>query len=122
MILASEISYFRSPITEQLKTGEVSLDDVIQHQCQVPEKVNALISDQNKLYESLRKVSDRIGEHFYWTNTSEGKDIQLQLAKMRRDIGNLEDEVRDHAIAGAENLARPLRQLRTSSTMLTNLR
>ena len=49
VMLASEISYFRSPVTEQLKTGEVSLDDVIQYQCEVPEKINALISDQMKL-------------------------------------------------------------------------
>ena len=80
---------FRSPVTEQLKTGEVSLDDVIQYQCAVPEKINALISDQMKLYEDLRKVSERIGEHHYWTNNSEGKDIQLQLAKMRSEIATL---------------------------------
>jgi len=47
--LAGEISYFRSPITKQLKTGEVSLEDIIQHQCGVPEQVIALVSAQTKL-------------------------------------------------------------------------
>ena len=122
VMLASEISYFRSPVTEQLKTGKVSLDDVIQHQCAVPEKVNALISDQMKLVEDLRKVSDRIGEHYYWTKNSEGKDIQLQLAKMRSDIATLASQVREPALAGASTLNRPLRKLRPSSTMPTNLR
>ena len=113
VMLASEISYFRSPVTEQLKTGKVSLDDVIQHQCEVPEKVTALISDQLKLYESLHKVSDRIGEHYYWTNTSEGKDIQLQLAKMRSDIGTLAGQVRDHALAGASTLNKTVEKITT---------
>ena len=113
VMLASEISYFRSPVAEQLKTGEVSLDDVIQHQCEVPEKVNALISEQMKLYEGLQKVSKRIGEHYYWTNTSEGKDIQLQLAKMRSDIGTLAGQVRDHALAGAGTLNKTVEKITT---------
>jgi hypothetical protein len=113
VMLASEISYFRSPVTEQLKTGKVSLDDVIQHQCEVPEKVTALISAQLKLYESLNKVSKRIGEHHYWTNTSEGKDIQLQLAKMRSEIGTLAGQVRDHALAGASTLNKTVEKITT---------
>ena len=104
--LAGEISYFRSPVTEQLKTGEVSLDDVIQHQCEVPKQVKALISAQTKLYEGLQKASERIGEHHYWTNTTEGKDIQFQLAKMASDIGTLASQVRDHALAGLNKLSR----------------
>ena len=73
VILASEISYFRSPVTEQLKTGKVSLDDVIQYQCEVPEKINALISDQTKLYEDLHNVSERFSKHCYWTNQQEAE-------------------------------------------------
>jgi hypothetical protein len=113
VMLASEISYFRSPVTEQLKTGEVSLDDVIQYQCEVPEKINALISDQNKLYEDLHKVSERISEHYYWTNNSEGKDIQLQLAKMRSDIATLASQVREHALAGASTLNKTVEKITT---------
>ena len=113
VMLASEISYFRSPVTEQLKTGKVSLDDVIQYQCEVPEKINALISDQMKLYEDLHKVSERIGEHHYWTNNSEGKDIQLQLAKMRSDIATLASQVREHALAGASTLNKTVEKITT---------
>jgi hypothetical protein len=113
VMVASEISYFRSPVTEQLKTGNVTLDDVIQHQCEVPEKVNALISAQTKLYEDLRKVSERIGEHHYWTNTTEGKDIQSQLGKMRSDIATLAGQVRDHALAGASTLNKTVEKIVT---------
>ena len=52
---------------------------------------------------TCNKVSERISEHHYWTNNSEGKDIQLQLAKMRSDIGTLASQVREHALAGAEH-------------------
>jgi hypothetical protein len=111
VMLASEISYFRSPVAEQLKTGEVSLDDVIQHQCEVPEKVNALISAQMKLYEGLQKVSKRIGEHYYWTSTTEGKDIQLQLCKMASEIATLAGQVREHAIAGPNKLSKTVEKI-----------
>jgi hypothetical protein len=111
VMLASEISYFRSPLAEQLKTGEVSLDDVIQHQCEVPEKVNALISEQMKLYEGLQKVSKRIGEHYYWTNTTEGKEIQLELCKMASEITTLAGQVREHAIDGPNKLSKTVEKI-----------
>jgi hypothetical protein len=95
VIQASEISYFRSPVTESLKTGEVTWDDVVQHEASVPGEVKAFISSQIKLSEQLSSVCDKIGEHHYWTNTMEGKEIQLQLVKMKSEIHDLAGRVRD---------------------------
>jgi hypothetical protein len=108
---ASEISYFRSPVTEQLKTGEVSLDDVIQHQREVPEQVNALISAQRRLYEDLRKVCNSISEHHYWTSTTEGKDIQSQISKMANDINVLATQVREHGIVAPNKLSKTVEKI-----------
>ena len=93
----SEISYYRSPVAESLKSGEVSWDDVVQHQSKVPEETQVLLSSQIKLVENLNRVCSRIGDHYYWTNTSEGKEVQSHLAKMRSEIGTLASEVREYA-------------------------
>jgi len=114
VLQGSQVSYFRSPVVESLKNGEVSWDDVVQYQAKVPEQINELISSQIKLIENLNSVSDRIGEHYYWTNTTEGKDIQLQLAKMRSDVGSLASKVREHTLDEKNNL-------KTAVEKITNL-
>ena len=81
VMLASEISYFRSPVTEQLKTGEVWLDDVIQYQCAVPEKINALISDQMKLYEDLHKFPRGSANTTTGQTTAKGKTSSCSSLK-----------------------------------------
>jgi hypothetical protein len=100
----SEISYYRSPVAESLKSGEVSWDDMVQHQSKVPEETQALLASRIKLAEGLRLVCDRIGNHYYWTDTSEGKEIQSQLALMRSEIAKLASGVREHAFDENKNL------------------
>ena len=109
----SEISYYRSPVAECLKSGEVSWDDVVQHQSKVPEETQALLAAQIKLAESLRLVSDRIGNHYYWTDTSEGKDIQSQLGKMRSEMAGLASEVREHALNENKDLRTAVGEITT---------
>jgi hypothetical protein len=113
VLQGSQISYYRSPAAESLKSGEVSWDDVVRHQSKVPEEIQALISNQLKLVKSLNSLSDRIGEHHYWTSTSEGKDIQFQLAKMRSDIGTLASKVREDAFDENKNLKMAVEEITT---------
>ena len=77
----SEISYYRSPVAESLKSGEVSWDDVVQHQSKVPEETQALLAAQIKLAEGLRLVCDRIGNHYYWTTQAKAKKSSRNLAR-----------------------------------------
>ena len=44
----SEISYYRSPVAESLKSGEVSWDDVVEHQSKVPEETQALLASPDQ--------------------------------------------------------------------------
>jgi hypothetical protein len=92
---ASEIKYFRSPVTEALKTGAVTWDDVVQYEASVPAQVETFVSSQTELAEKLSAVCDKIGEHHYWTNTTEGKELQLQLMKMQQEIHDLACSVRE---------------------------
>ena len=109
----SEISYYRSPVAESLKSGEVSWDDVVQHQSKVPEETQALLAAQIKLAEGLRLVCDRIGNHYYWTDTSEGKEIQSQLGKMRSEMAGLASGVREHAFNENKNLRTAVGEITT---------
>jgi hypothetical protein len=109
----SEISYYRSPVAECLKSGEVSWDDVVQHQSKVPEETQALLASKIKLAEGLRLVCDRIGDHYYWTDTSEGKEIQSQLGKMRSEMAGLASEVREHALNENKDLRTAVGEITT---------
>jgi len=113
VILASEISYLRSPVPEGLKTGELSWDDVAAYQGNVPTRVEEFITAQINLANSLSKLSDKIGEHHYWTTTTEGKDIQLQLAKLRSEVNNLAGKVRNRVLGDDST--------RTAIEKITNL-
>lgn len=113
VVQGSQISLYRSPIPESLKSGHVTWDDVIQHQSTVPEQTEALLSSQIKLVEKLRCLSDKIGSHFFWTNTSEGKEIQLQLAKMRSEVSTLASDVREQAFNENKNLCTRVGEITT---------
>jgi hypothetical protein len=82
-------------VTEALKTGEVTWDDVVQYEASVPAQVQTFISSETKLAEKLSDVCDKIGEHHYWTSTTEGKELQFQLMKMQQEIHALACSVRD---------------------------
>jgi hypothetical protein len=72
-----------------------------------------LISSQIKLVENLYRVSDRIGNHYYWTNTTEGKNIQLELAKMRSEVGTLASNVREQAFEENKHLRTQVEKITT---------
>lgn len=117
---ASEIKYFRSPVTEALKTGEVTWDDIAQYEASVPAQVETFISTQTKLAEKLSAVCDKIGEHHYWTSTTEGKEIQLQLMKMKQEIHTLACSVRDTVLG--QDIRKPSIKLQVCSTRLISLK
>lgn len=111
VLKASQISYFRSPVTQSLKAGDVTWDDVVQYQAKVPELIQTLVSDQIKLIERLGAVGDRISNHYYWTNTMEGKDIQMELFKMQGDVAALVSDVREHVFDENKNIRKEVQQI-----------
>ena len=96
---------------EGLKTGELTWDDVVAHQSKVPAEIRDLISTQGKLVEILNGVGEQISKHRYWTDTTEGKDIQFQLKKMRSEIGTLASEVKERAIGETEKIKQTVRTI-----------
>jgi hypothetical protein len=111
VLTGSQISYFRSPVTQSLKAGDVTWDDVVQYQAKVPELIQTLVSDELKFIESLRAVGDRISNHYYWTNTTEGKDIQMELFKMRGDVSALVSDIREHVFDENKSVHKVVKQI-----------
>ena len=101
VLQGGEISYFRSPVAKSLKSGENTWDDIVRHQAKVPEYIENHISGLSGLVDALTRLGDTIAKHHYWTETDEGKGIQMKLARMRRDIGSLEGSVREMVIEGS---------------------
>ena len=91
----SEIKYFRSPVTEALKTGELTWDDVVQHEASVPARVDTFISSQIELAEKLSAVCENIAQQPYSTSTPEGKERQLELMRMQQEIHALACSVKE---------------------------
>ena len=114
VVKTAHIRFFRSPVADGLKSGKTTWDEVVRYQAKVPEIVQKLISSMRALVDSLKRSSDRIADHYYWTNTDEGKDIQMQLSKMQSDVATLGSNIREaviekttqmeQAIAGITNL------------------
>jgi len=108
---ASQISFFRSPVPDQLKSGEATWEDVVQYQAEVPEKVETLISEQIKLAENLNSASARIANHHYWTHTQEGKDIQSAVYTMKSDVARLASDVREKMGGGSKDIGRTIEKI-----------
>ena len=110
VLQGSEISYFRSPVAKGLKSGTNSWDDIVRHQAKVPEYMGNLTTGLWKIVDSLSRVSDTIGEHYYWTDTDEGKEIQSELSRMRSDVGRLSSGVRN-SIEGTKRIGQNLEKI-----------
>jgi hypothetical protein len=100
----SQIGFYRSPVAKSLKTGEVDWNELVRSQSNLPDLHEKFLSSVWGLVKSLNATSDRIASHHYWTNTSEGKDIQLQLHKMRTDVSTLASDVRKYVIEGSKDI------------------
>jgi hypothetical protein len=111
VLQGSEISYFRSPVAKGLKSGTDTWDDIVRHQAKVPEYIKNLTTGLRELVDSLSRLSDTIGEHYYWTNTDEGKDIQMQLTRMRSEVGSLASTVREDVIEKTKRIGKNLEKI-----------
>ena len=57
-----------------------------------------------KLMDELNATFDHIRSHYYWTEDSEGKDIQSQLHLLQHDVSSLIQETRTKVIDGVQHL------------------
>jgi hypothetical protein len=54
--------------------------------------------------DELNATFDHIRSHYYWTEDSEGKDIQSQLHLLQHDVSSLIQETRTKVIDGVQHL------------------
>ena len=105
-IAAAKLRFCQSTTSDELKSGESSWDDIIEHQKKVPAHANGALTVATKLMEASTTTYEKIRNLPYWTEDSEGKEIQQQLFLLKHDLNTLNQEVRKQVIEGVRALVK----------------
>ena len=103
-VASARFNFSNSTVSDELKSGECSLDDIIQHQTKVPGHARAALSAAERLINDLGATHEKIREHYYWTKDSEGKEIQQKLMVLRNDVSTLIEQTKKGVIEGVRAL------------------
>ena len=99
-IKAAHLRFFKTPLAEEIKPGEDTWETMIEFQKKLGASGEILISRAYKFMEDLNATFEHIRSHHYWTEDSEGKEIQKQLGLLGMDVSRLTAEVRTKVIDG----------------------
>jgi hypothetical protein len=102
-IIKSAQLQFAQSASEQLRDAS-SWDDIIRHQAKLPEQALGAVGKVNKLIDDLNGVVEIIRSRPYWTNDSDGKEVQSQLLLLRNDVTTLINDTKQNVIAGVNTL------------------
>ena len=103
-VASAQFNFSDSTVSDELKSGECSWDDIIQHQEKVPGHARAALSAATTLINDLGATHEKIREHHYWTEDSEGKEIQQKLMILRNDVSTLIEQTKKEVIEGVRAL------------------
>jgi hypothetical protein len=110
IIKSAQLQFVQSRGSEELKLGDVSWDEIIRHQAKLPEQALGAVCRVNSLIEDLNGVFETIRTRPYWTDDSEGKEVQSQLLLLRNDVATLIKNTEESVIAGVDNLVEIIRE------------
>ena len=99
-IKAAQLRFFKTPLAGEIKPGEDTWETMIEYQKKLGASGDILISRAYKFMQDLNATFEHIRSHHYWTEDSEGKEIQKQLGLLKTDVSRLTDEVRTKVIDG----------------------
>ena len=103
--LASEqLHFFRSTNSAELKSGECSWDDIIRHETKVPAHALGALSTVKTLVNDLEATHEKIRSLPYWTENSEGKEVQHNIMLLKRDVSTLKEQINKNVIDGVQTL------------------
>jgi hypothetical protein len=104
LIKSAHLRFFKCSLSEEIKSGEDTWEDMIEFQKKVPKFGKHAVSRACGFIEELKATFEHIGSHHYWTEDSEGKEVQLQLSLLSKDVSSLIEETRTKVIDGVEHL------------------
>lgn len=105
-IASAQLDFFKSSMSDELKSGECSWDDIIQHQNMVPAHARSALKVATTLIDDLKGTHEKIRSLQYWTDTSDGKEVQRQLMHLSCDVSNLIEQTKKEVIEGVKALVK----------------
>jgi hypothetical protein len=104
LVKSAQLRFFKCSLSAEIIPGKDSWDDMIEWQKKVAKYGQVVVSRASKFMDELNATFEHVRSHHYWTEDSEGKDIQLKLCRMQTDISCLIQETRTKVIGGVEKL------------------
>ena len=109
-IKAAHLRFFKTPLAGEIKPGEDTWEKMIEFQKRLGASGNTLMSRAYKFMEDLNATFEHVRSHHYWTEDSEGKEIQMQLGLLKADISRLTVEVRTKVIDGVGQIVAGMKE------------
>lgn len=91
-------------VPEELKTGKVTWDDMVHHQQLVPKQATGALLATQDYIEKLNEIFELIRDRPYWTDTSDGKKVQMDLLLLQNDVRALIEKSKTSVIRGVQQL------------------
>ena len=92
---ANQIRFAQSTVPAQLKTGQLTLEDMIQHQADVPQQAIGALNRVPSAMEEFDEVFKIIRNRRYSVDTSDGKQLQDNLWTLEGDVSSLKEKTRE---------------------------
>ena len=113
VIKSAHLRFFKCSLSDEIKLGEDTWQDMIEWQKKVPKRGENAIGHARNFMDELRATFEHVRSHHYWTEDSEGKDVQMKLLLLQRDISSLIEDTRTKVIANVERLAAAMTEVTT---------
>jgi hypothetical protein len=110
LLTSTQLRFFQSTVSEELKKGAVTLEDIVRHQTDVPKHASGALSTVRCLIKDLNSVFEIIRNRPYWTDTSDGKRVQHDLMMLQKDVGSLIEQTKENVVSGVEHLVRVVKE------------
>lgn len=112
IIKGASLAFLGSKVPEELKSGDASWDDILEHLAMIPKQAAGANILVNKLVNDLNDVFEMIRSRPYAKDNAEGKDVQNHLHQMQYDITTLIQKTKTELIPKVNNLVELMQESR----------
>jgi hypothetical protein len=109
-IASVQLDFFKSTVSNELKSGGLSWDEIVRHQNTVPAHARVALTAATTLIDDLMATHEKIRSLPYWTDTSDGKEVQRQLMHLRDDVNTLIQQTKKDVIDGVKALVKTVEE------------
>ena len=88
LLASTQLRLSQSTIPEDLKNGELTLDDMLEHQAKAPKHASGALASVNGFVKELDDVLQTIRSR-KWPDTEDGRQLRDALRLEQRDVSTL---------------------------------